>query len=450
MADLLALGLGGLTSYRNALAAVGENVANAETPGFARRSVRLTPNVTGAASADPIYGDTMSFGGVRTAGVQRAWDMFQAAETQYASSAAGRTAARAQWLGAIETSLDDGPGGIGARITGFFNAADALAAMPDDRLGRTRMLMALDDAAASFRGTSEGLSRIAAGVGTAAELDVQTLNDGLAALAKVNATLLVAAEGGTARAVLEDERDRIVDAIAERIGVVATYGERGVVRLDLADPPASTIIAAGSVARFGVTTAADGRLTVELTTGAGTSAIIPLTGRLAGLVEAADAVADRRAELDALAADFAAAVNSWSAAGRDQAGAAGGPLLDSPAGAGSMQALETSPARVAPASADGIPNGNLLQLDALRGDTGAERRWTLIVAGHAQQLAAAKSEHAAASAWRDNSFAALDETTGIDLDREAADLLRYQQAYSAAARIVQVGRDTVNDILQLF
>jgi flagellar hook-associated protein 1 FlgK len=98
-------------------------------------------------------------------------------------------------------------------------------------------------------------------------------------------------------------------------------------------------------------------------------------------------------------------------------------------------------------SADGRLNGNCLALAPLRGPAGAERRWTAIVAGHAQQLAAAKSEHAAAQAWRENSLAALDETTGIDLDREAADLLRFQQAYSAATRIIQVGRETFNDLL---
>lgn len=449
MADLMSLGLSGLTSYRNALAAVGENVANAETPGFARRTVRLTPGANGG-TGGVIYRDNIEFGGVRTAGVQRAWDMFQAAEAQHASAAAGRSAVREQWLSAIETGLDDGPAGIGARITGFFNGADALAAMPDDRLGRTQMLMALEDVAASFRDTADALSRISASIGTSAQLDVEAVNGALAALAKVNTTLQVAAEGGTARAVLEDERDRMINTISERIDVVATYGERGTVQLALADAPGTPILGPGLTASFGLTAAADGRLSFQITTPAGTTSFTPANGRFAGLVDVAAATADRRADLDALAANFAADLNAWSAAGRDEAGVAGGPLLDASGGAAAMRALEAEPARVAAASAAGSPNGNLLQLGALRGEAGAERRWTMIVAGHAQQVAAARSEHAAAAAWRDNSFAALDETTGVDLDREAADLLRYQQAYSAAARIVQVGRDTVNDILQLF
>jgi flagellar hook-associated protein 1 FlgK len=65
-------------------------------------------------------------------------------------------------------------------------------------------------------------------------------------------------------------------------------------------------------------------------------------------------------------------------------------------------------------------------------------------------LSAARSEASAASTRRDNSFAARDETAGIDLDREAADLMRFQQAYSASAKIIQAGRDTLQSILDLF
>lgn len=448
MNDLFSLGLSGLTAYRSALASVGENIANAETPGYARRTVRLAPAI-GAAVPDPFNNDPTAFGGVRVAAVQRAWDMFQAAESRHASAGAGRTGVREQWFTAIETALDDGPAGVGAKITGFFTAADALAAMPDDRLGRSRMLMALEDVAAAFRNTADQLGRISATVTTAAQLDVDGLNGNLQALAKVNSALRVAASGGVARATLEDERDRIVDAIAGSIDIRATVGDDGAVSLDLADPPGATILGIGEAASFALTAAADGRLGLALTTNAGTTPFAPANGRIAGYIDAAATIADRRADLDALAADFAAKLNAWSAAGRDEGGAAGGPLLDASAGASSMRALETDPARVAAASA-ATPNGNLLALAALRGDAGAERRWTAIVAGHAQQLHSARSENAAASAWRDNSFAALDETIGIDLDREAADLLRYQQAYSAAARIVQVGKDTVNDILNLF
>jgi flagellar hook-associated protein 1 FlgK len=38
----------------------------------------------------------------------------------------------------------------------------------------------------------------------------------------------------------------------------------------------------------------------------------------------------------------------------------------------------------------------------------------------------------------------------VDLDNEAAELLRFQQAYSASAKIIQAARETLQDILNLF
>jgi flagellar hook-associated protein 1 FlgK len=450
MSDLLSLGLSGLTAYRNALSAVGENVANAETPGFARRTVRLTAGIGDSVNSDPVYREGFAFGGVQASALVRNWDIFRSAEARHSAAGAGRTDVREQWLTGVETALGDGPGGIGSRITGFFNAADTLATAPSDPLNRSRLLLALDDVAGAFRTTADSLTRVATGLGAAAQLDTEKLNQSMAALARINGSLLSAPAGGTARAALEDERDRLIDSISSGIDVVTTLNDHGGARVDLADAPGTTLVGPGTTASFALTAASDGRLSIQLTTSAGTIALSPSSGKLAGYVDASAAVADRRIALDDLATDFAADINAWSAAGRDKAGNPGVPLLSATGGAAGMRGLVTDGALVPAAAPAGAANGNLLTLSALRGEDGAERRWTGMVAGHAQILSAARSENAAAKAWRDNSFAALDETTGIDLDREAADLLRYQQAYSASARIIQVGRETIDAILGLF
>ena len=43
-----------------------------------------------------------------------------------------------------------------------------------------------------------------------------------------------------------------------------------------------------------------------------------------------------------------------------------------------------------------------------------------------------------------------DAMSGVDLDREAADLIRLQQAYEASARVIQVARETMQSILNIF
>src|SRR5690606_7664674 len=162
-----------------------------------------------------------------------------------------------------------------------------------------------------------------------------------------------------------------------------------------------------------------------------------------GYLDAASQTADRRAQLDSLGADFVALVNDWQGNGIDANGDPGADLLQQSGGATTMQLAVSDPALIAAAGPGGTSNGNLLNLHGLREAAGLEARWGAIVAQNAQVLASARSEAAAAESWRDLSKAALDGVSGIDLDREAADLLRYQQAYTASARIIQVARETV-------
>jgi flagellar hook-associated protein 1 FlgK len=79
----------------------------------------------------------------------------------------------------------------------------------------------------------------------------------------------------------------------------------------------------------------------------------------------------------------------------------------------------------------------------VRDSSRVEDRWSALVSANAQMLSSSRSEAAATLKWRDTSLAALDEVTGVDLDTEAAEMLRFQQAYNASARIIQVARESI-------
>jgi flagellar hook-associated protein 1 FlgK len=442
VSDLLGIGSSALRAYQSALAAVGENVANAQTPGYARRRVVLQ-EVTVSGSNDIGYKPQVMFAGVTAPGVTRAWDNFKAAEARFSASADGRASVRQQWLSGIETALNDGVAGVGSAMTGFFNAAASLASDPDDTLGRRAVLSSLDNVASAFRTSGQALARLSDGIGQAAEIEVASLNDALKALGEVNGALGPADAKGSARASLEDQRDQLIDFIAEKIDVNVTITGDGRTTLTAASSSSLVLLDGDGPNLAVLAKAADGRLSVQLQVNGTTVPLPAAGGKLAGLVDAAQNVADRRAALDGLAVDFTAMVNGWSAAGEDANGGAGGALMSVSGSAASIQSVATDPDLVPAASPSGTPNGNLLALDAIRGSSAVENRWGAIVSANAQVLASASAEAAAAASWRDNSYAALDEVTGVDLDAEAADLLRYQQAYNASARIIQVARDTI-------
>jgi flagellar hook-associated protein 1 FlgK len=449
MSDLLNIGLSGVKSYRTAMAAIADNVANAETPGYARRSVRLREGMN-AGSESAIYREDLLFAGVEATSVDRAWDAYRAADSRYAASAAGRAEVRGQWLGAVETALGDGPSAVGSLVGVFFNAGEALAATPTDRLGRTAVLMALESASGGIRNTAEGLARVSEGVAQAAQLEIDGLNGDLAALAEVNTVLRQTAPGRTSRASMEDERDRLIDSIANRIDVGASIDKSGVATLTLGRVAGVTLLDPANRAVITQATAADGRIVLRMFANGTTTPLPAMGGRLSGLVDVAGSTADKRLELESIAQQFVQEVNTWSAQGRDANGNPGAPLLAMIAGATSLALATSDPDAIAAASADGKENGNLLALASLRGPNGTEARWAALVAAQAQSLNSARSEAAAASTRRDGSFAARDEISGIDLDHEATELIRYQRAYDASSKIIQVARDTVQSILDLF
>ena len=64
----------------------------------------------------------------------------------------------------------------------------------------------------------------------------------------------------------------------------------------------------------------------------------------------------------------------------------------------------------------------------------------------ARQASIAKT---ALTVVRDQAVKARDEVSGVSLDQEAADLIRYQQAYQAAAKVLQVASQLFDSVLQI-
>jgi flagellar hook-associated protein 1 FlgK len=92
-------------------------------------------------------------------------------------------------------------------------------------------------------------------------------------------------------------------------------------------------------------------------------------------------------------------------------------------------------------------NGNLDQLAQLRKNAGFETKSNELVSSNASALSAKRQVADAQNAILEGAAAARDAVTGVNLDQEAVDLMRFQQAYQASSRIIQVSRDIFQSIL---
>jgi len=448
MSDLLGIGASAVATYRSALAVVGDNVANAETEGYARRNVSIRPSAA-AGAINPLYTGTNVLGGSEAAGVTRAWDAFKATDARSAIADDARASAATTWLDAAEGAVDDGDTGVGAKVTAVFTAGSTLAADPASGTARAAMLGAIGDAAGAIRGSATGLARVSAGVSDAAAMAARRANDGLGALAQVNVRIARAADGSEAKATLADQRDALLADISAQVGIDAKIANDGTATVTLAGGSA-TLLAGNAAAQLSVAVGADGRLAIGLDVGGTTTAVSPTGGALAGLVDAASGIAGRRAGLDAVATTFAGQLNGWNTAGRTAAGAPGAALLAVTGGAAGLTLVATSGDAIAAAGADGTANGNLLSLGDLRGADGAEQKLATLVGTHAQALASAKAQASAAATRKSAALVAQGDASGVSLDQEAADLVRYQQAYAGAAKVIQAAQTTLQAILALF
>ena len=446
MSDLFSIGASGLRAYRASLAVVGDNIANAQTAGYARRSVRLS-EVSISGAPDFRYRNRTRFDGVDISATVRAADAWRTADARLASSAHHRSVASATWMIATETGLSDSETGSGVSLARMFASGSALAADPLGRAPRSAFLASIDNAAQSIRISAGELARVATGIAEAAQASGAGINANLTALAGLNLAIRRTSAGSTANAELSDQRDRLIDSIAAQTDVTGTVAADGSATLARSG---QTLVADGEAATLSLTIAADGRLLFTQIFNAVSASFTPAGGMLGGLAISASTVADRRAGLDTLATDFATALNSWHASGRTPASASGGALLDASGGAMKLAALATDPAQVAAADAGGTSNGNMLALSGVRTSSGVENQWAALVASQAQTTASARADVSRTAARKDTADAARDNVEGVDLDREAADLIRFQQAYDASARIIQMAKETVDAILRLF
>lgn len=172
--------------------------------------------------------------------------------------------------------------------------------------------------------------------------------------------------------------------------------------------------------------------------------------RLPGSPRGLGRVADARDALDALATGFAEGVNAVQATGEDLGGSAGAPMFEA-TGARDFRLVLNDPRGIAAATsgAGERDNGNLTALATLRTGEGFESQLTSMTTGNASALAGRRAIADVRATIRTNAVAGRDSLTGVNVDEEAVDLIRFQQAYQASSRVIQVARETLETLFNI-
>lgn len=370
MSDLLGIALTGVRTYQRALETVADNVANAATPGYVRRTPSLASNPAGG-SLSPLERDRLTGSGVQLTGISRAADLLRHDSLRRTEGDVAALQAATRWLGTVESALT-GPASLAAPLAEFFGAAADLAADPAAIAVRATFLARADTLAERFNASAATLDRIRSDMDGEARVEVQRLNALAVGLREVNAQLRRATPGGSAAAVLADERDRLLTELATIVSINVSFGERGVVTVRIPDGGGPVLVDRLDANPVRLDPSPDGGYRLRLgIVGDDVPAVI-LGGSLAGLSMARQQLAQAQTRLDGLADRLAEEVNRIHQSGVDLQGEPGEPLFGTAVVRVRAATANGGDARISAQLADGAaPQPLRLSFNAVAGE------WTL-------------------------------------------------------------------------
>ena len=184
------------------------------------------------------------------------------------------------------------------------------------------------------------------------------------------------------------------------------------------------------------------------------------SGQLGGTLQARDQqIPAIQTQLDTLASGLANAVNAVQVGGFDLNGVKGTNLFNPPASvagaAASLSVALTNPALIA-ASSDGSPgsNGNAeamyaLSNQAVIGSQNPSDYYSGIVFNVGNDTANAAAEESASGLVLQQLNDQRSSVSGVSLDEEAANMVLYQNAYTASAQVITAVNDMMYAVINM-
>jgi len=476
--------LSGLSAAADQLALVSRNVSRA---GDANSVRKMGEQVT---TTDGL---------VRLSRVSRAGDSALLEGSLIANARAGQESVVAQSLDELQSTVLDPTldASAAAQIADLEAKLRLLANSPSDRTAAAQTVLAAKDLTTVLNAMSDTILKVRSSADQAIADTVDSINTSLASLEKVNQEILSASPSADITDQL-DRRDAILKDLSSQIGIrtvarggndISVYTDGGVVLFETVarDVTFSRSVTLGPGSQ-GASVMIDG---VEVT---GDNAVMPLrSGRMAGLVQVRDVIAPvfqtqadeiARGLIEAFADSDRSASGkpdipglfTWSGnavlpAGVQVAGLAARITVNAgidPAQGGDLRYLRDGGAS-APADPDysanqsqlpGFPARLLELIDGLAAARPFDGRAQLDQSASLKAFASQSvgwleelrestdQRYEVNSAVRDRATQSLLSATGINLDQEMSDLLRFEQSYQAASRLIATVDQMIRTILE--
>jgi flagellar hook-associated protein 1 FlgK len=436
----LSIAVQSLSAASGELQVTNNNIANANTTGYTRQVAVLQ-------EVAPTADGTISSGnGVELTGYQSIRDeVLQSQINQETTTQSGANAELSS-LNSIEPTFTTSTNDIGTEMSAVFSSISSLSTDATNSTSRQAVLTAGQNLATAFNTASSTLTTQQSGLNTQVTQDVDQINELSTQIAALNPQIAVLKASGQDGGTLEDQQNALVLKLSALTNVSETQTQTGMM---VTTGSGTTLVQGSQSYSLQTATGSDGT-TVKVVDQSGTDITSTLTGGdLGGTIQTRDTtIPGLLTQLNTLANQFAGAINTAQESGTDQNGTKGaalyssGSTTDTTITAANITMATTDPAKIA-ASSDGSAGGtgNLTNLSAVQTTTLASGEtpgdaYASLVYQVGSLTSNANSESTATTASLKQLNTQLSSVSGVSIDEESANLITYQTAYEAAARVV--------------
>lgn len=217
LGDALSIAMAGLRANQAAMSLVSSNVANAETPGYVRKSTDQVTTNTGSTGS-----------GVNINGINRELDQYVQAQLRTETSGASYASLRSDFLQQMQGLYGnpDSTGTLESNYNALTSAVQALSTSPDSQSARIGVVNAAQALAAQLNSMSNGIQTLRGAAETGLNDSVTTANSLMKQIADINNKLQTNPLGGTstdaATASLLDQRDQYINQLSQLMDIRVT------------------------------------------------------------------------------------------------------------------------------------------------------------------------------------------------------------------------------------
>lgn len=450
VSKLLDISKQGLLTYQAAINVSSHNIANAKDPNYSRQRAN-----TATVNLD-VYGKTVIGGGVKLSDIQRMRNSIADSQYRYYNQQNSDANKRSELLGQVEILFSETDDlGLGNLTNQFLNSWNALAVTPNSSALRGEVVQSAQQFANKIQTVNDGIQSTKSETALEARNTVSRINALLKDIQSLNKQIVMVDAARTNSNDLMDARDAAVDELSSLADIKINKDDRGSYNVSIGGVFGAD---AYSFNEF-IVTEDSGRLEMETTDGFATARLNG--GEMNALLDTYNVTLPKyQQKTDDYVNGLMNSINALHAAGNTLHTI---PLTGIDFFSGYTNGKLTinqniiDDANYIAASADGTSgNGDVaLSIYALAQDTTILGGKTF--AGYYSDLVSEiGAEQVSYNQFGESTGLALEQievqradVSGVSTDEEMVDIMAFQKAYEASAKLLSIADEMVTTLLNM-